>query len=47
MGDALPAERLDLLIDGLGDDRREIRVRAGSPALARYVDAAAAFRKEP
>ncbi len=47
MGDALPAERLDVLIEGLGDDRRQIRVRAGAPGLARYVDAAAAFRTGP
>ncbi len=35
--DALPAARLDVLIDGSGDDPRTIRIRAGSQDLARYL----------
>lgn len=38
--DAIPAERLDVFIDGTGDDPRTIVLRAGSPAYARYLDAA-------
>jgi tRNA threonylcarbamoyladenosine biosynthesis protein TsaE len=36
--DAMPAERLDVLIDGTGDDPRRILVRAGSDEYARYLD---------
>jgi tRNA threonylcarbamoyladenosine biosynthesis protein TsaE len=39
MADALPAARVDVLIDGAGDEPRAITVRAGTPALARYLDA--------
>jgi tRNA threonylcarbamoyladenosine biosynthesis protein TsaE len=39
LADALPVERLDVLIDGAGDDPRSIVVRAGSPALRRYLEA--------
>jgi tRNA threonylcarbamoyladenosine biosynthesis protein TsaE len=41
LGDALPAGRLDVLIDGTGDDERRITLRAGSDAYARYLEAAA------
>jgi tRNA threonylcarbamoyladenosine biosynthesis protein TsaE len=39
--DALPVERLDVVIDGAGDDPRSIEVRAGTPALRRYLEAIA------
>jgi len=41
LGDALPAARLDVLIDGTGDDPRVISLRAGDPSYERYLDAAA------
>ena len=41
MADALPTERLDVVIDGAGDDPRSIAVRAGTPALRRYLEAIA------
>ncbi|MDO8484588.1 MAG: tRNA (adenosine(37)-N6)-threonylcarbamoyltransferase complex ATPase subunit type 1 TsaE [Candidatus Limnocylindrales bacterium] len=34
----LPTERLDVFIDGAGDASRTITVRAGTPALQRYLD---------
>lgn len=37
----LPIERLDIVIDGAGDDPRSIEVRAGTPALLRYLEAIA------
>jgi tRNA threonylcarbamoyladenosine biosynthesis protein TsaE len=40
LGSTLPAERLDVRIDGTGDEPRTIRVVAGTPDLARYVTAA-------
>ena len=36
---ALPVERLDVEIDGSGDEPRSIAVRAGTPALRRYLEA--------
>jgi tRNA threonylcarbamoyladenosine biosynthesis protein TsaE len=39
LGPALPPERLDVLIDGTGDDPRTITVRAGSRDLRRYLEA--------
>lgn len=39
MGDVLPATRLDIRIGGSGDEPRDIEVAAGSPGLARYVEA--------
>lgn len=36
---ALPVNRLDVRIDGAADERRVITVRAGTPALRRYLDA--------
>jgi tRNA threonylcarbamoyladenosine biosynthesis protein TsaE len=41
LGDALPAGRLDVLIEGTGDEPRLITLRAGDADHARYVDAAA------
>ena len=41
LGDALPAARLDVRIDGTGDDRRSITLVAGSDHYRRYLDAAA------
>ena len=37
--DALPEGRLDVVIEGAGDEPRAIAVRAGSPALRRYLEA--------
>ena len=41
LGEALPAARLDVLIDGTGDDERRITLRAGGRDYARYLGAAA------
>ena len=41
LGEALPAGRLDVVIDGTGDDPRRITLRALDPAYARYLAAAA------
>lgn len=41
LADALPIERLDVVIDGAGDEPRSIAVRAGTPALQRYLEAIA------
>ena len=41
LGDALPEARLDVRIDGSGDEPRAITLVAGSPAYQRYVEAAA------
>jgi tRNA threonylcarbamoyladenosine biosynthesis protein TsaE len=38
MAGVLPTERLDVRIDGAGDGPRTITVRAGTPALKRYLD---------
>jgi tRNA threonylcarbamoyladenosine biosynthesis protein TsaE len=38
MSGALPQARLDVVIDGAGEDPRTITVRAGTPDLARYLD---------
>lgn len=38
MADALPDARLDVLIEGAGDEPRTITLRAGSAELARYLD---------
>jgi tRNA threonylcarbamoyladenosine biosynthesis protein TsaE len=37
--DAMPAVRLDVLIEGTGDDPRRIVLRAGDADYARYLDA--------
>lgn len=39
MAAALPVQRLDVVIDGAGDEPRQITVRAGTDALARYLEA--------
>ncbi len=41
LGPALPASRLDVVIDGTGDDPRRISLRSGDPGYARYLEAAA------
>ena len=41
MRTALPAARLDVLIDGTGEEPRRITLRAGDPSYRRYLDAAA------
>jgi tRNA threonylcarbamoyladenosine biosynthesis protein TsaE len=38
MTSALPTARLDVVIDGAGDAPRTITIRAGAPALQRYLD---------
>jgi tRNA threonylcarbamoyladenosine biosynthesis protein TsaE len=38
LADALPAERLDVLIDGAGDDPRRITLRPGDASYARYLE---------
>ncbi len=42
LADAMPAERLDVLIDGTGDDPRRITLVAEGPGYARYMQALAA-----
>jgi tRNA threonylcarbamoyladenosine biosynthesis protein TsaE len=39
LADAMPAGRLDVLIDGTGDDPRRIALRAGSDDYRRYLAA--------
>ncbi len=39
LGDALPADRLDVRIEGSGEEPREITLVAGTPAYARYLEA--------
>jgi tRNA A37 threonylcarbamoyladenosine biosynthesis protein TsaE len=39
MGDVLPAGRLDVRIDGSGDEVRDIEVATADAGLARLVDA--------
>ncbi len=38
LADALPAERLDVLIDGAGDDPRRITLRPGHHDYVRYLE---------
>jgi tRNA threonylcarbamoyladenosine biosynthesis protein TsaE len=40
MASILPVARLDVIIDGAGDDPRTITLRAGSEDLRRYLDTA-------
>jgi tRNA threonylcarbamoyladenosine biosynthesis protein TsaE len=47
LSDAMPAGRLDVLIDGTGDDPRTITLIAETAEYARYVDAAARFSRRP
>jgi tRNA threonylcarbamoyladenosine biosynthesis protein TsaE len=39
LGDALPARRLDVRIEGTGDEPRMITLVTGDPDLVRYLDA--------
>jgi tRNA threonylcarbamoyladenosine biosynthesis protein TsaE len=39
LGSTLPPERLDIRIDGVGDDPRSIRIETSSDSMARYVEA--------
>jgi tRNA threonylcarbamoyladenosine biosynthesis protein TsaE len=39
MAPILPAARLDVIIEGVGDEPRTITLRPGSPELGRYLDA--------
>jgi tRNA threonylcarbamoyladenosine biosynthesis protein TsaE len=41
MREALPAARLDVLIEGTGDEPRTITLRAGHPVYRRYLEAGA------
>lgn len=38
LGAALPAARLDVRIDGVGEEPREVTIAAGSDAYRRYLD---------
>jgi tRNA threonylcarbamoyladenosine biosynthesis protein TsaE len=38
LADAMPDERLDVLIDGSGDEPRTITLRPGDESYARYLD---------
>jgi tRNA threonylcarbamoyladenosine biosynthesis protein TsaE len=38
LGAALPRDRLDVRIDGTGDEPRTILIRPGDPRYARYLD---------
>ena len=38
LGPALPIRRLDVIIDGAGDEPRSITLRTGDPDLRRYLD---------
>ena len=40
LGPSLPMERLDVEIDGGGDEPRSITLRASGPGMARYLEAA-------
>ena len=39
LGPALPARRLDVVIEGSGEEPREITLATGDPDLARFLDA--------
>ncbi len=41
LGRALPVSRLDVMIDGTGDEPRRIAIRSADPEYARYLEAAA------
>ncbi len=41
LGDVLPAGRLDVTIDGIGDEPRRIALRSADPAYARYLEVGA------
>ena len=39
LGAALPAERLEIAIEGTGDEPRRLTLRASVPSLRRFLDA--------
>ena len=41
LGETLPASRLDVVIDGIGDEPRRISLRTADEAYVRYLEAAA------
>jgi tRNA threonylcarbamoyladenosine biosynthesis protein TsaE len=41
LSDAMPSGRLDVFIDGTGDDPREITIVAETPGYSRYLEVAA------
>lgn len=41
LGETLPSARLDVVIDGTGDEPRRISLRTGDEAYVRYLEAAA------
>ena len=41
LGSALPAARLDVVIDGIGDEPRRISLRSADPGCCPYLEAAA------
>lgn len=41
LGPALPVNRLDVVIDGTGDEPRHIALRTADPGYGRYLEAAA------
>ena len=41
LGPALPVRRIDVVIDGTGDDPRRIALRSSDPGYGRYLEAAA------
>ena len=41
LGPALPVSRLDVVIDGVGEDPRRIALRSADPGYTRYLEAAA------
>ena len=41
LGETLPAGRLDVVIDGTGDESRRISLRSTDPGYARYLEIAA------
>jgi tRNA threonylcarbamoyladenosine biosynthesis protein TsaE len=47
LADAMPDERLDVLIDGAGDDPRTITLRPGHSSYARYLDLVPADAADP
>lgn len=47
LADAMPAERLDVLIDGTGDDPRSISIVAHGLGYGRYLEAAGSYVDRP
>ena len=41
LGSSLPRARLDVIIEGTGDEPRSIALRAGDDGYCRYLEAAA------